>query len=540
MAIVQISRIQHRRGRKLAGSGMPQLASGEIGWAIDTQELFIGNGAVSEGAPTVGNTKVLTEHDDIFALADQYRYKPENNLWGSQIPNSRSLQSKLDDVVSVFDFGATGDGTDQTAAIQRAVNSLYKNSEIANRVVLWFPAGEYTVSSTIEIPPYATLRGAGKGKTIITGDNCNIFTTIHYNPSNPTETISTLNQARYIEISDMTLVVPSKDYEALSLRSCVFSVFKNIRFEGVWPINGIEGTYFTHKAINLYAESTAVTSQSNIFENIEIDSFHYGVYSDYDIKNNLFTKCNFYQMSQAIVFGKETIIGSVGMLTGPLFNTVENSIFDRIDKEAFLVQNGEYNASRGNKYFNVGNNNGNAPIVYSAVINFVTNTNVSDLDYFDRTAQLTPNAESDEFYNIEYVPEVAGRKRYKNTYVNEISIGELIEDPFTLEVPSVLKFPAVESGAIYVDYVYTETDNDIVREGTMTISCKLSPTGSSLIFSDEYNFIGDTGLASALVFSANLSDLGGTVSEPETVIIKATNSLGVLNDSFSYTIRVKS
>lgn len=363
MAIVQISRIQHRRGRKLAGSGMPQLASGEIGWAIDTQELYIGNGSVSEGAPFVGNTKVLTEHDDIFALADQYRYKPENNLWGLQIPNSRSLQSKLDDVVSVFDFGATGDGTDQTAAIQRAIDSLYKNSEVSNRVILWFPAGEYTVSSTIEIPPYATLRGAGKGKTIITGDNCNIFTTIHYNPANVTEIISTLNQARYIELSGMTLVVPSKEYEALSLKSCAFSVFKNLRITGVWPINGNEGTYFTHKAINLYAESTAVTTHSNIFEDIEIDSFHYGVYSDYDIKNNLFTKCNFYQMSQAVVFGKESIIGSVAMLTGPIFNTVENSTFDRIDKEAYFVNNGEYNVSRSNKYFNVGNNNGNAPIV---------------------------------------------------------------------------------------------------------------------------------------------------------------------------------
>ena len=55
MAIVSISRIQIRRGRKNQGSGLPQLAGGELGWAVDTQELFIGNGAVSEGAPAVGN-----------------------------------------------------------------------------------------------------------------------------------------------------------------------------------------------------------------------------------------------------------------------------------------------------------------------------------------------------------------------------------------------------------------------------------------------------------------------------------------------------
>jgi hypothetical protein len=63
MAITSISRIQQRRGRANSGTGLPQLASGELGWAIDTQELYIGNGAVSEGAPFVGNTRILTEHD---------------------------------------------------------------------------------------------------------------------------------------------------------------------------------------------------------------------------------------------------------------------------------------------------------------------------------------------------------------------------------------------------------------------------------------------------------------------------------------------
>ena len=69
MAVVQISKIQLRRGRKNSATGLPQLSSGEMGWAIDTQELYIGNGAVSEGAPQVGNTKILTEKDDLFEIA---------------------------------------------------------------------------------------------------------------------------------------------------------------------------------------------------------------------------------------------------------------------------------------------------------------------------------------------------------------------------------------------------------------------------------------------------------------------------------------
>ena len=64
MAVVQISKIQVRRGQENQGSGLPQLSSGEIGWAVDTQKVYIGNGSVAEGAPQVGNTNLLTEHSD--------------------------------------------------------------------------------------------------------------------------------------------------------------------------------------------------------------------------------------------------------------------------------------------------------------------------------------------------------------------------------------------------------------------------------------------------------------------------------------------
>ena len=74
MAVTQISRIQVRRGKKLSPTGIPQLASGEIAWTVDSQELFIGNGSVAEGAPYVGNTKILTEHDNILALISSYRF----------------------------------------------------------------------------------------------------------------------------------------------------------------------------------------------------------------------------------------------------------------------------------------------------------------------------------------------------------------------------------------------------------------------------------------------------------------------------------
>lgn len=57
MAVTQISKIQVRRGRQ---ENLPQLSAGELGWAIDTQQLYIGNGTFAEGAPSEGNTEILT------------------------------------------------------------------------------------------------------------------------------------------------------------------------------------------------------------------------------------------------------------------------------------------------------------------------------------------------------------------------------------------------------------------------------------------------------------------------------------------------
>lgn len=186
MAVYQISRIQIRRGQANAGTGLPQLASGEMAWAIDTQELYIGSGAVSEGAPAVSNIKIITEQDlsaagNILSTV-QYIYKSTDAsiTTGSSgsAPILRNINSKLDDNVTVKDFGAIGDGaTDDTAALQRAIYQLFLNpsnpaynntaSGSTRRVQLNIPAGTYYTTSTLYIPSFATISGIGIDKTII-------------------------------------------------------------------------------------------------------------------------------------------------------------------------------------------------------------------------------------------------------------------------------------------------------------------------------------------------------------------------------------
>jgi hypothetical protein len=179
MAVTQISRIQHRRGLE---QDLPQLASAELGWSVDTRQLYIGNGTLDEGAPIVGVTRVLTEHDidNITSNVGFTNYTFVGNTAGYAAqtglsllsPIIRTYQQKLDDVVNVKDFGATGNGTtDDTAAINRAIQQIYKSSvsptEPRARRSIFFPGGTYLTSDPILIPPFARVVGDGIGSVII-------------------------------------------------------------------------------------------------------------------------------------------------------------------------------------------------------------------------------------------------------------------------------------------------------------------------------------------------------------------------------------
>jgi hypothetical protein len=59
MAVITVSKIQVRSGLT---TDLPALDTGEFGWCVDSQRLFIGKGTLAEGAPITGVTEVLTEY----------------------------------------------------------------------------------------------------------------------------------------------------------------------------------------------------------------------------------------------------------------------------------------------------------------------------------------------------------------------------------------------------------------------------------------------------------------------------------------------
>ena len=94
MAVIQVSLIQVRSG---LNENLPSLATGEFGWSIDTQQLYIGNGTSAEGSPNPGGvTEILTAYSsNSLALTVAELTANVANLQA----NVTTLQSEVGDFV---------------------------------------------------------------------------------------------------------------------------------------------------------------------------------------------------------------------------------------------------------------------------------------------------------------------------------------------------------------------------------------------------------------------------------------------------------
>ena len=134
----------------------------------------------------MGNTEVLTEFSDILSFATQYIYKGEAAGYDVQTgvtsgdPVAQSLQRRLDSYAIITDFGATGDGvTDVTENINRALFQIFcRSTNPSARRSIFFPAGIYIITDTLNIPPNCQLYGEGPDSTIISFNVQNFTQTI--------------------------------------------------------------------------------------------------------------------------------------------------------------------------------------------------------------------------------------------------------------------------------------------------------------------------------------------------------------------------
>jgi hypothetical protein len=360
LSIVTISRIQHRRGLY---ENLPQLASAEIGWALDQRRLFIGNGALTEGAPVLGNTEILTEFSNVLDVANSYIFK--NAIAGytpstgpdANSPTVRTLQEKFDDFASVRDFGAKGNGeTDDTAAINRALFELYcRESFEGAKKALYFPAGKYLVSDTIKIPPDTTILGEGPNSSVVemmmgVGTEITLLQTADsLQQVGASAGTNGADLPRDISVLNMGF---NSNLEALRIEKTKRITFERCKFTG--PENfpdQIDNIIAGRPAIAVYLSGTAsIPSEDINFKDCFFNKFNVGIWSNFgqfETHNVNISSATFDNMYKAIL---------IGILGGTAKNfVVTNSVFNDIYEQAIEVDDINNFISSFNYFKNCGN-----------------------------------------------------------------------------------------------------------------------------------------------------------------------------------------
>jgi hypothetical protein len=369
MAVVQISKIQVRRGQKNSNSGIPQLSSAEFAWAVDTQELYIGNGSVAEGAPYVGNSKVLTEHDNLLELIESYQWANSDPSITTSVP--RSLQSKLDEYVSVADFGAVGDGvSDDTAAFEAAFTALFKNADENYRKVLLVPNGEYRFSRDLEIPagrlnpldPTAAIRNVIiKGETQLgavlnIGVNNIRFTTI---AGLGILDFESTNRPANVLLSNLTI---KRTTGQVALSGLADSLIESVRFLGDYELGDTVSSLSSEPSVVFWSNDRDGVKVDNVkFKSCKFESVSVGVTClqtalfDSEVT---FDDCDF--------FVNDTAIYIEGIATQGNNWRIDNCRFEEIARHAFRSTHGRGTAIQRSRFTNTGNgtNTASNPVDY--------------------------------------------------------------------------------------------------------------------------------------------------------------------------------
>lgn len=491
MAVVQISRIQIRRGQKNTATGIPQLASGEMAWAIDAQELYIGSGSVNEGSPAVENIRVLTEKDSLLDLIGEYQFEKDTPSIQTGIDSNHpvltSIQNVLDQFVTAKYFGIVGDNsTDDTVAIQRAIDQLFLNPASVgmtrSRVELRFAPGTYKISSTIYIPSYVYITGHGIQKTIFDFSGTGAAFEFISDASTPTNrvTIDTtdtfgVRQPKYARLRDFTIKVGSTS-AGIKLNAVKDSDFENIEVVGTWT--SPNGNSTTSNGLALYAFSSIVTCQRNSFKGIVARNVCNGIYAMEDIIYNNFDDCYFTVNRFGISFGAGSLgPGNTGEEYGPRKNIIKNSKFNIIDKQGVYIERGTGNKVLSNVFVNIGNDGQGVNSGVTSIIKFVEEGNIESNNTFDRVETIA--------------------RTFSGTYYQDVEgiTAHTVDAPLSFDVvsPAVLtqliRIPLNNYSNLQVNYVYYSTAySTLMRRGTLYIT--VDKANNQFQFTEEYDFNG--------------------------------------------------
>ena len=522
MAIVQISQITNRKG---LSENLPQLAGAELGWSIDTRQLFIGNGTLEEGAPVIGNTEILTEFSDIININTAYTYKGQAAGYTVQTgptagdPITQSLQSWLDQFASVKDFGATGDGvTDDTDAINRALYQLFcreVNPQI--RRSLFFPAGVYRVTSSILIPPYATLWGEGPDNSVIQLDTSVDDSTLNAYVARTADSLQQIGvnignngatPPKYITILNMGFTNLDPTTDVFLVQDAVNCSFKNVGFYGPLTKTDLttEGDFTRGIA---FASTSSLVCDQIVFDGCEFSGTVYGVDTDQQTKGITFTNGKFDTLYRGVQLGTNTVVN--GGATGV---RITGNLFDNIYAEGILFGDVSLNASGHNIFYDVGNHFGGTTTPYTAVIDIQSSNNISISDMFARgdaySNATTPGTAYPRITlnGTQSIATTNGVQTSQGTYTRLSGSKTTLTDN---DSGTITTFNSTETGPAF-SINYTVTRGTAYRTGTIMVAASTVDSTGDITYNEDFVENSDAGVSFTFTETANVVNFNYTTT----------------------------
>jgi hypothetical protein len=557
MAVIEIAKIQVRRGQELQTGQPLTLDSGEFGWAIDTQKLYIGNGAVSEGAPAVGITEVITEHSlsNIFDVAGTYSYK--GNTSSSPVKTGpsrtdsslhRTVQKKLDDVVSIADFGVTPhltntetiDGDPVYKQIQQAIDEIFLNSDKNNpesRRKLLFPAGNYVITGTIYVPPYANLIGDGQDKTVLelTANATSLMqfadgTSVRGGPYVTTGSITSGGHPTGIFIEGLTFKYSSGVTKSTALPLLIVDGADNCqvakcKFTGSHNPDLTSGANYT--GIDIRSEG-AIVSNNILIKDTIFSDIRSGINSNYNIDTITITNNKFNNLYRGIVFSENLALNNN---TGPIRSTITENSFKSIEAEGVFV--GVNNTlvpanhvAAYNTFVEVGNNLAGDGTGTNYIINFQSAGNVAFENRFERETFILQNGNDAS----KVPPSVLGKT---HVYSNKTFSTNIQDDIYNVTPTTLVRIPYSNSDQkIKLQYIANKNTVGFSRKGELTISVSKLALGTTASVTESYTYIDQSGTYGdgGLSFLAEIS----TVTNQVKVLYSSDDGIGTLDYQYSY------
>ena len=515
MAIVQISQITNRKGLQ---ENLPQLAGAELGWSVDTRQLYIGNGTLEEGAPVIGNTEILTEFSDILNFLNTYTYQGKAAGYTAQTgptpgtPITLSLQQWLDQFASVLDFGAVGDGVaDDTDAINRALYQLFcRETNPQIRRSLFFPAGVYRVTSAIKIPPYATLYGEGNDNSIIAMDDGvadyvartadslqNIGVDIGNAGATPPE---------YITITNMRFTHLDPEQDVFLVEDAVNCRFQNVGFTGssttadlVSDTNGSTGVSF--------ASTASLVCEQITFDGCVFSGLVWGINTNQQTKAVTVSNSRFDILYRGIVLGTAAVTNG-----GPTGTRIVGNMFDNIYAEGIIFGANlvlAINASGHNIFYDVGNHfTGSTGTPASSIISILSNNNISISDLFERTDAFATTFPRVDLNNTVSIATTNGSQLALGSYVRNTGETQTLINDTTA---NLFEIDATVIRAFSVNYTIVRQFN--YRTGTIVVASDVGDSSAGLVSTDEYVENNPTGVTLTVEQSGDIVSLDYTANE---------------------------